>query len=91
VEAMVPRSWLWGLPRPQLNTGCLFVTQGDRTRLLVSPLMALMRLRGSWHDFQLHTHPLAGGETIRLYYSAVPSSTTIWVRASARPAGNLPR
>jgi hypothetical protein len=57
---------------PQLDTGYLFVTQGDRTRMLVSPLTALMRLRGSWHDFQLHTCPLAGGETIRLDCSAAP-------------------
>ena len=85
VETMVLRSWLWGLPRPQLDTGYLFATQGGRTRMLVSPLTALMRLRGSWHDFQLHTRPLASGETIRLDCSAAPSSTTIWARASARP------
>ena len=61
-----------GLPRPRLDTGYLFVTQGDRTRMLVSPLTALMRLQGSWHDFQLRTRPLTGGETIRLDCSATP-------------------
>ena len=40
--------------------------------MLVSPLTALMRLQGSRHDFQLHTRPLAGGETIRLVCSAAP-------------------
>lgn len=72
VEAMLLRSRLWGLPRPQLDTGYCFLTQGDRTRMLVSPLTALMRLQGSRHDFQLHTRPLAGGETIRLVCSAAP-------------------
>jgi hypothetical protein len=72
VEAMLLRSRLWGLPRPRLDTGYLFVAQGDQTRMLVSPLTALMRLRGSWHDFQLHTRPLAGGERIRLDCSAAP-------------------
>ena len=71
-EAMLLRSRLWGLPRPQLDTGYCFLTQGDRTRMLVSPLTALMRLQGSRHDFQLHTRPLAGGETIRLVCSAAP-------------------
>jgi hypothetical protein len=50
----------------------LFVTQGDWTRMLVAPLTALMRRRGSWHDFQLHMRPLTGGETIRLDCSATP-------------------
>jgi hypothetical protein len=72
VEAMLLRSRLWGLPRPRLDTGYCFVTQGDRTRMLVSPLTALMRLRGSWHDFQLHTRPLTGGERILLECSANP-------------------
>ena len=72
VEAMLLGSRLWGLPRPRLDTGYCFVTQGDRTRMLVSPLTALMRLRGSWHDFQLHTRPLTGGERIRLDCSANP-------------------
>jgi hypothetical protein len=45
---------------------------GRSDPMLVSPLTALMRLRGSWHDFQLHTCPLAGGETIRLDCSAAP-------------------
>lgn len=72
VEAMLLRSRLWGLPRPGLDTGYLFVTQGDRTRMLVSPLTALMRLQGSWHDFQLDTRPLTGGQRIRLDCSATP-------------------
>jgi hypothetical protein len=72
VEAMLLRSRLWGLPHPQLDTGYLFVTQGNRTRTLVSPLTALMRLQGSWHDFQLHTRPLTGGERILLECSANP-------------------
>jgi hypothetical protein len=72
VEAMLLRSRLWGLPRPRLDTGYLFVTQGDRTHMLVSPLTALMRLRGSWHDFSAAHASLAGGETIRLDCSAAP-------------------
>jgi hypothetical protein len=72
VEAMLLRSRLWGLPRPRLDTGYLFVTQGNRTRTLVSPLTALMRLQGSWHDFQLHTRPLTSGERILLECSANP-------------------
>jgi hypothetical protein len=55
-----------------LDTGYLFVTQGDRTRMLVSPLTALMRVEGRWHDFRLHTRPLTGGERIRLDCSANP-------------------
>jgi hypothetical protein len=72
VEAMLLRSRLWGLPRARLDTGYLFLTQGDRTRMLISPLTALMRLEGRWHDFQLHARPLTGGERIRLDCSATP-------------------
>lgn len=72
VEAMLLRSRLWGLPHPRLETGYCFVTQGDRTRMLISPLNALMRLQGSRHEFQLHARPLTGGERIRLDCSATP-------------------
>jgi len=72
VEAMLLRSRLWGLPRPRLDTGYCFVTLGDRTRMLISPLTALMRLRGSRHEFQLSVRPLIGGERIRLDCSAAP-------------------
>ena len=72
VEAMLVRSRLWGMPRPRLDTGYCFVSQGNRTRMLISPLTALMDLRGSWHDFQLDARPLIGGERIRLDCSATP-------------------
>ena len=72
VEAMLLRSRLWGLPYPRLDTGYCFVTQGNRTRMLISPLNALMRLQGSWHEFRLHARPLTGGERIRLDCSAAP-------------------
>jgi hypothetical protein len=72
VEAMLVRSRLWGSPYPRLDTGYCFVTEGPRARLLVSPLTALMGLRGSWHDFQLRARPFTGGEPVRLDCSAAP-------------------
>jgi hypothetical protein len=72
VEAMLLRSRLWGLPHLRLDTGYLFVTLGNRTRMLISPLNAIMRLQGSRHEFQLHARPLIGGERIRLDCSAAP-------------------
>jgi hypothetical protein len=70
---------------PQLDTGYLFVTQGDRTRMLVSPLTALMRLRGSWHDSSCTRVRWPVGRRSAWTAAPPPSSTTIWVRASARP------
>jgi hypothetical protein len=85
VEAMLLRSRLWGLPYPRLDTGYCFVTQGDRTRMLISPLNALMRLQGSWHEFRLHARPLTGRERIRLDCSAAPEQYNDLGEGFARP------
>jgi hypothetical protein len=72
VEAMLVRSRLWGLPRIGLDAGYVFLTRGDRSRLLISPFTGRMRINGSWHDFRLVARPFAGGEPVRLACSAPP-------------------
>jgi hypothetical protein len=72
VEAMLLRSRLWSLPHLRPDTGYCFISQGDRTRMFISPLTARMRLNGNWHDFQLETRSLTGRERLRLDCSAPP-------------------